>query len=164
MIAAYVGYLLETRRDEAAGSFALKLASMNDPADRPLLLARATGSFKRICLARRTIYGVRCSAIMRASLPEIFRLRESATVSIGAQPISRGWFRSISIIPPRRRIAFDGRQPESCEVLRQAMPVEPGRRYSLALAGAVERVVFAHRNRILAAGEQCARRRERTCL
>ena len=59
------------------------------------------------------------------------RLRESATVSIGAQPISGGVVQIDLDHPSRRRIAFDGRQPESCEVLRQAILVEPGRRYSL---------------------------------
>ena len=131
VIAAYVGYLLETRRDEAAGSFALKLASMNDPADRPLLL----GS---------------CDRFIQANLPgaanDLWRALFGNHAGIFAgnfqtPRIGHGFdWRSADLPgvvqidldhPSRRRIAFDGRQPESCEVLRQAILVEPGRRYSL---------------------------------
>jgi hypothetical protein len=131
VIAAYLGYLLETRRDQAAGSFALKLASFNDAADRPLLLGA-------------------CDQFLQANLPDaandLWRTLFGDHTGIFAgnfetPRIGHGFdWRSTDLPgvvqldlenPSRRRIAFDGRQPESCELLRQAILVEPGRRYSL---------------------------------
>jgi tetratricopeptide (TPR) repeat protein len=131
VVAAYLGYLLETRREEAAASVALKLASFHDAADRPLLLG-ACDRFLRANLPDaandvwRTLFGDHAGIFAgNFETPRIghgFDWRSSDLPGVVQLDLDQ---------PSRRRITFDGRQPESCELLRQAILVEPGRRYSL---------------------------------
>ncbi|HWZ33110.1 MAG TPA: hypothetical protein VNX18_17330 [Bryobacteraceae bacterium] len=125
VIAAYLGYLLETHR--ATGAVAMKLASAHDPADRELLLAA-------------------CDAMIAAhestAARELWREMGFGEVSFDAPRVGHGfdWRRiespgvvHLEIDQPRamHRIAFNGKQPESCELLRRVVSLEPGKRYTL---------------------------------
>jgi len=125
VVAAYLGYLLETHRE--TGAVAMKLASAHDPADRELLLAA-------------------CDAMIAAhestAARELWREMGFGEVSFDAPRVGHGfdWRRiespgvvHLEIDQPRamHRIAFNGKQPESCELLRRVVSLEPGKRYTL---------------------------------
>jgi len=131
VIAGYLVYLLDTRRTDAAGPVSLKLASFHQADDQPLLL-RACDEFIRVNLAREALDVWRArfgdpAGIFAGSF-------EAPRVGHGFDwrtPELQGVVQVDLENPSRRRIAFDGRQPESSELLRQTVLLEPGRRYTL---------------------------------
>ncbi len=130
VIAAYLGYLLDTGRIDAAAPVALKLASLGD-ADRPLL-DRACDEFIQANMAGaardlwRTMFGDHAGIFAgNFEAPRIghgFDWRTPELAGVVQLDLDH---------PSRHRIAFDGHQPESCELLRQITLLEPGRRYTL---------------------------------
>jgi hypothetical protein len=124
-LAAYLGYLLETRRVEAAGPVAMKLAGNRD--DRDLLLAVCDGMIQ---------------AHQGQAAWELWRSMGFGDVDFESPRVGRGfdWVRvetpgvvHLEIDQPRRvhRMGFNGSEPESCELLRRVLKLEPGRRYTL---------------------------------
>ena len=95
VVAAYLGYLLDTRSDgcRCAGRAEARVLQVQ-PIGR-CSIALPTNSYGRTWPTLRAICGVRCSAIMRASLPGASRLRASATGSIGGRRSWREWSSSI---------------------------------------------------------------------
>jgi hypothetical protein len=131
VISAYLSYLFDTHRTEAAARFALKLASFHDPADRPLLYG-ACDEFIRANLADaardlwRSLFGDHSGVFAgNFEAPRIGHGFDWRTPELG------GVVQLDLDHPSRRRISFDARQPESCELLRQTLLLQPGRRYTL---------------------------------
>jgi hypothetical protein len=127
VLAGYLGYLLTARKADALAPVAMKLAAAHDAADRELLLAA-------------------CDALIAAQLPEsawnLWTSSGFGAVSFASPRVARGfdWQRisppgaahlEIDQPHPADRITLSGRQPESCELLRRVLKVEPGRQYML---------------------------------
>jgi tetratricopeptide (TPR) repeat protein len=131
VIGAYLSFLLDTHRTDVAAPSALKLASFHDSADRPLLHG-ACDEFIRANLADaardlwRSMFGDH-SGVFAGSF-------EAPRIGHGFDwrtPELNGVVQLDLDHPSRRRISFDARQPESCELLRQTLLLETGRRYTL---------------------------------
>ncbi len=110
---------------------ALKLASFQNAGDRPLLLG-ASDEFLRAKLADaardlwRALFGDHVGVFAgNFETPRIAHGFDWRT------PELAGVVQIDLENPSRRRISFDGRQPASCELLRQTVLLEPGRRYTL---------------------------------
>ncbi|MBZ5605674.1 MAG: hypothetical protein LAO79_25520 [Acidobacteriia bacterium] len=127
VIAAYLSYLLETRRPGAVAGAAMKLAAARDPGDRDLLIAA-------------------CDSLIGAHLSDaawtLWLAAGFKDVSFESPQIGRGfdWQRvesagvvHLEISQPRsmHRITLNGNQAESCELLRRVLRLTPGRRYTL---------------------------------
>jgi hypothetical protein len=133
VLAAYLQYTLDSHPD-AAGPVALKLARFSDPSDRPLLLAACD---RLIATAPDAAMALRLwNAIGYAAPAGIFN------GSFTTPPLNHGFDWRLIESPgvvhtaleqprPARRIALDGRQPESCPLLTQIVNLEPNARYSL---------------------------------
>lgn len=149
VLAAYLQYTLDAHPD-AAGPVALKLAASGEPSDRPLLLVAcdrlisprhdegndagndaASDTGNDAALALRL-----WSAIGYAAPAGIFN------GSFTAPPLNHGFDWRLIESPgvvhtaldqprPARRIALDGRQPESCKLLTQILNLAPHARYTL---------------------------------
>ena len=129
VLATYVYYVMEHHRD-AAGPVALKLAALGNSADVPLLesacdvlldsgkVAEARGLWKQL--------GHRQTALITNG-------------DFAAEPGGHGFDWRLARPPGvtdislagAHRILFSGKQPESCELLRQFVVLEAGKRYSL---------------------------------
>jgi tetratricopeptide (TPR) repeat protein len=130
-IGAYLSYLLDTHRTDAAAPVALKLAAFHSSADRPLLYG-ACDEFIRANLADaardlwRTMFddpsGIFAGSFEAPRIGHGFDWRTPEPGGVVQLDLDH---------PSRRRISFDGRQPESCELLRQTLLLKPGRRYTL---------------------------------
>jgi hypothetical protein len=131
VLAAYLQFALGSHPD-AAEPVALKLAHFGDPSDRPLLLAACDRLMQDDAASAIRLW----SAIGYAAPAGVFngnfntpalnhgfdwRLIESPGVVHTALDQPR----------PARRIALDGRQPESCALLTQIVNLEPHARYTL---------------------------------
>jgi hypothetical protein len=141
--AAYLRYLLDRRQIAFAARSALRLAAWNRPADTPLLLEtcdrlladdrpeEAMQLWNRLSQSRRIPYS--------ALAPEAGVSLTNASFAIA--PLSRGFDWHVRPVPgasaaleenpPAIRVSFSGRQPESCELLSQFLPVEALSRYTL---------------------------------
>ncbi|HML18838.1 MAG TPA: hypothetical protein VK419_17525 [Bryobacteraceae bacterium] len=131
---AYVEYLNETRRSAAIPPVALKLASVNHPTDRPVLLnavdvliaAGDAASAKNLWQA----LGYATSSI-------VFR-GDFAPPAVGAgfdwRFSANPGIAHLAIDQPRlmHRITFDGSEAESAELLRQVVNLTPHARYQLS--------------------------------
>lgn len=129
VLSTYLAYLLE-QHHEAAGSVALKLAGMRNPSDVPqleavcdrLLEAGNVGDarelWKRLGHAQTGLLGNGDFASEPRGHGFDWRLAPAPGVT--GIPLPGGY-----------RILLSGKQPESCELLRQFVAVEPGKRYSL---------------------------------
>lgn len=149
VLAAYLQYTLDAHPD-AAGPVALKLAAFGEPADRPLLLvacdrliaarhdeANAVGNDVGNHAGNDAALALRLwSAIGYAAPAGIFN------GSFAAPPLNHGFGWRLIESPgvvhtaldqprPARRIALDGRQPESCPLLTQILILAPHARYTL---------------------------------
>jgi tetratricopeptide (TPR) repeat protein len=141
VLAAYLQYTLDSHPD-AAGPVALKLARFGDPSDRPLLLAacdkllparpdepRDSDHDAALALRLWSAMGYAAPAgVFNGNFTTLtlnhgfdWRLIESPGVVHSALDQPR----------PARRIALDGRQPESCALLTQIVNLEPHARYTL---------------------------------
>jgi hypothetical protein len=132
VVAAYLTYLIDSHRDAVAPA-AMKLAHFGDPADRELLLGASDALIANNDAApARQLW----ATLGYSSSPGIFN------GSFASRPLNHGfgWRRieqtgvvHTAVDQPRSawRIAFDGRQPESCDLLTQVVNLEPRARYSL---------------------------------
>jgi tetratricopeptide (TPR) repeat protein len=133
VIRAYLEYLNETRRWAAIPSAALKLASINDAQDRPVLFgavdaliaiddaASAKSVWQALGLANR-------SGVFRGDF-------EAPEVGAGFDWhfLSGQGITHLAIDQPQslHRIALNGSQRETAELLRQTLSLEPHARYKL---------------------------------
>lgn len=129
VLAAYLSYVMEQHR-EAAGPVALKLAALGNTADVPLL--------ENACDALMDSGDVAEARALWRRLGH----RETALLTNGdfaGEPGGHGFDWRLAhpagvtdiTLPGAHRILFSGRQPESCELLRQFVVLEAGKRYSL---------------------------------
>jgi tetratricopeptide (TPR) repeat protein len=129
VLAAYLSYVMEQHR-EAVGPVALKLAALGKVADVPLL---------------ESACDVLIDSGKVAEARELWKQlghRQTALITNGdfaAEPGGHGFDWRLSHPPGitdislsgAHRILFSGRQPEACELLRQFVVLEAGKRYSL---------------------------------
>jgi hypothetical protein len=124
VLSAYLSYLLETQRTTALMPVALKLAANSE--DRDLILTA--------CDTLITAHS--------AAAWQLWRAMGFGEVSFGLPRVGRGfdWQRisspgvvHLEIDQPRpmHRISFNGSQPESCDLLKRVLKLEPGHRYDL---------------------------------
>jgi hypothetical protein len=132
VVAAYLSYLLDSHR-ESVGPTAMKLARFGDPSDRELLLvacdvliaANYAASARELwkSLGHSQPAGVFNGSFATTPLNHGFDWRSTEIPGVTQMPIEQ---------PQRaRRIAFDGRQPESCALLSEVLLLEPHARYTL---------------------------------
>ncbi len=141
VLAAYLQYTLDSHPD-AAGPVALKLARFGDPLDRPPLLAACD----RLIAARHSAANdAEHDAALALRLWSAIGYAPPAGIFNGnftTTPLNHGFdwrlFESPGVVHtapdqprPARRIALDGRQPESCALLAQIVNLEPHARYIL---------------------------------
>jgi len=145
VLAAYLQYTLDSHPD-AAGPVALKLARFGDSSDRPLLLAACD----RLIVARpdeahRSEHDTAHDAALALRLWSAIGYAAPAGTFNGSfttTPLNHGFDWRLLESPgvvhtaldqPRsaRRIALDGRQPESCALLTQIVNLESHARYTL---------------------------------
>jgi tetratricopeptide (TPR) repeat protein len=135
VLGAYLQYLLLGQHRNAAGPVAVRLAAIRDPAYIALLEAACdslldpgndagnAADAREVwrLLGRSTPRGVTNGDFARPPVNHGFdwRLLESAGVT------------HIHLDPSGHRILLSGKQPESCDLLRQIVAVETGRQYEL---------------------------------
>jgi len=129
VLGAYVDYVMDQRR-EAVGTAALKLAQLHDPSDVPeleaacdLLIdigksAQARGLWRQMGHAQTGLIDNGSFAAVPSG--HGFDWRPSPAEGIAHVPL-----------PGSYRILFSGRQPESTELLRHFVALQPGKAYSL---------------------------------
>lgn len=129
VLATYLYYMMDRHR-EAAGPVALKLAALGNSADVPLI---------------ESACDVLIDSGKVAEARQLWRRlghQQTALLTNGdfaAEPGGHGFDWRLAhtpgvtdiSLPGAHRIAFSGRQPESCELLRQFVVLEAGKRYSL---------------------------------
>jgi hypothetical protein len=135
MIAGFLGFLLSENRNEDLAPVGERLAAFDRPEDGAILLSTcdrllATNRFEeglkiwnRMCERKLLPY----PPIAAGSNPAL------TNPDWGAPPLSRGFdwrvaqLEGVSLSrqekPPALRVDFSGRQPESCEVVSQLIPV-----------------------------------------
>jgi len=141
---AYLSYLLEEQHLDALAPVAMKLATLRDPADRPILyaacdalIAKASDEAQR--RNGQSSFESDASAAWRAltgSLP-----LGVTNGNFTAPPANHGFDWRVPEVsgvthanldaPPAHRIILSGDQPASSELLRQWMELIAGRRYTL---------------------------------
>jgi hypothetical protein len=131
VLAAYLSYLFESHRVDAAAPVALQLASLHDSSDQPLLLGAddefiaADRAQPALDLWRALVSkydGIVSGSFDPPRLGHGFDWRTPEIEGVVELDLDH---------PSRRRIQFDARQPEACELLRQYLSVTPGLRYQL---------------------------------
>jgi len=134
VLAAYLGWLLETHRPQAAAPVALKLAAAGNAADRPLLLA----SDDALLEADDVASSLALWKLLGLAAPDGVYRGNFEAPAVGAgfdwrwQEIPGVVHREIDQPRTMHRISLSGRQPESCELLRQMVAVKTGARYRLS--------------------------------
>ena len=133
VVAAYLGYLLENKRVAAIGPVALKLTAMGDGNDRPALLAACDALIEA---------GDSAEAKALWAAMGFPKLAGVVNPDFEVPEVGHGFDWRLSERPglvhteldqPRtmHRIALNGSQPESCELLRQILILEPQAGYTL---------------------------------
>ncbi len=129
---AYLAYLLESGRLDAVLPVALKLADSGDPDDRPQLLA-----------ACDAFLDAGDAGAARALWLKLGYSAPSGLFNGNFESPRAGhgfdwrWIESPGVThialetPPAHRVTLSGRQPESCELLKQIVDLKPGARYTL---------------------------------
>jgi hypothetical protein len=130
VLGAYLAYVLGQHRN-AAGPVAVRLAAMRDPAYTSLLEAACdslldagnANDAREVwrLLGRPAPGGITNTDFARSPVNHGFdwRLLESAGVT------------HVHLDPSGHRILLSGKQPESCDLLRQIVAVETGKQYEL---------------------------------
>ncbi len=133
VLGPYLEYLNETHRSPAMPAVALKLASVPNPQDRPLLLKTVDALIdakdaSSAAAVWRALGYPNPAGVFRGDFqaPEAragFDWRYTSAQGITRLPIDQ----------PRSmmRISLDGSEPESVELLRQVLSLEPGVSYKL---------------------------------
>ncbi len=129
VLAAYLHYVMDQQR-EAVGPVALKLAALGNAADAPVLESASD------------VLVDSGKAAEARELWERLGHRQRALISNGdfaAEPGGHGFDWRVAhapgvtdlSLPGVQRILLSGKQPESCELLRQFVVLEPGKKYLL---------------------------------
>ena len=129
VLATYLYYVMDQHRD-AAGPVALKLAALRNVVDVPLLESACD-----VLIDSGKVAEAR-------ALWEQLGHRQTALIANGdfaKEPSGHGFDWRLAhapgvtdtSLPGSHRILLSGRQPESCELLRQFVTLEPGKKYSL---------------------------------
>lgn len=140
VLAAYLGWLLETHRVDASVPVAIALASDRD--ERGLVLASVDALLESH--DQRDALGLWQAAGLRAP-NGIYRGNfEGGAIADGFDwrwnEISGVVHADIDEPRTMHRISFDGRQPASCEVLRQMVVLEKNARYRLRWNAAISQM------------------------
>jgi tetratricopeptide (TPR) repeat protein len=129
VLATYLYYVMDQRR-EAVGPVALKLAALGNVADVPLLesacdvlidsgkVAEARELWKRLGHRETSLLTNGDFAAELGGHGFDWRLAHAPGITDTS-------------LPGSHRILLSGKQPESCELLRQFVVLEPGKKYSL---------------------------------
>ncbi len=159
VLGAYLSYLIGTQRIDAAAPVAVRLTAFHDGADQAVLLGAcdafiAAGNADAAMALWRGLFG-EYSGVFHANFeaPRIgdgFDWRSGDVAGVVQIDLDD---------PASRRITLSGQEPESCELLRQTLALEPGRAYTLrwrstasgAMPGMEWRIGEAHAG--LSAGE-----------
>jgi tetratricopeptide (TPR) repeat protein len=129
VLARYLYYVMDQHRD-AVGPVALKLAALGNMADVPLLESACD-----VLLDSGNVEGAR-------GLWKRLGHRETGLITNGdfaAEPRGHGFdwrlARALGVtdisLPGAHRVLLSGKQPESCELLRQFVVLEPSKKYLL---------------------------------
>jgi hypothetical protein len=129
VLAAYLYYVLDQHR-EAVGPVALKLAAWHDPVDDPPLEAACdvlldSGEIAEAQELWRQLGHSRAGLITNGDFAA-----EPAGHGFDWRPAHALGVTDIQV-PGAHRILFSGRQPESCELLRQFVALQVGKSYVL---------------------------------
>ena len=134
VLGAYLVYVLGQHRD-AAGPVAVRLAAIRDPAYTALLEA-----------ACDTLLDSKNDSGNAADAREVWRLlgrptpRGVTNGDFAVPPVNHGFdwrllespgVSHVHLDPSGHRIQLSGKQPEACDLLRQIVAVESGKRYEL---------------------------------
>ena len=126
--AAYLGYLLEMHRGDAAAPVAMKLAAEHQAGDASLLLGATD-----VLIDSKD--AVRAAVLWRAMgypLPVTFEApRVGAGFDWRLMEAPGVTHTSVDQPRPMHRITLSGREPESCELLRRVENLHAGARYTL---------------------------------
>ena len=129
VLAVYLSYVLDRRR-EATGPVALKLAALRNPSDVPLLevacdLLLDSGRIGEARELWRQLGHAQAGLITNGDFAA-----EPRGHGFDWRPAHPPGVTDIPV-PGAQRIQFSGRQPESCELLRQFVVLVPGQWYTL---------------------------------
>ena len=133
VLIGYLSYLFEAHRLTAAAPVALKLAAVADASDRESLLAACDAFLEAgVAASARALW----IAMGYATASGVFHGSfEPPRTGHGFdwRPVESPGVVHTDLNEPRpaHRIKFDGRQPESCELLRQIVSLQAGVRYTL---------------------------------
>lgn len=131
-LAAYLAYTMDSRRPEAAGPAAVKLASLRDPDDRAALYSATDWLLD----AGRGGDAAEVWTALGYAAPQGIVSPDFDAPRIGhgfdwRRIESSGVAHLDEDSPPAHKIVFSGDQPESCELLRQPLALRKGSRYRL---------------------------------
>ena len=132
-LAAYLAYLIDTHRGDQAAPVALKLAAFRDSFDRPALFqacdamieahdAASAGELWR-AMGYALPKGIFNGNFTQPWTGHGFDWRLAAPPGVVYTPVDQP--------QTALRIALNGQQPESCELARQIVRLQSGRRYTL---------------------------------
>jgi tetratricopeptide (TPR) repeat protein len=129
VLATYLAFVLDQHR-EAAGAAALRLAALHEPADASLLEASCdllldSGKIAEALEIWRQLGHQRPGLIANGDF-----MTEPSGHGFDWRPAHPPGVSDVQI-PGAHRIALSGKEPESCELLRQFVALEKGKSYSL---------------------------------
>jgi tetratricopeptide (TPR) repeat protein len=132
VIAAYLNYLLAGKAQDAL-PVAARLSQFHDPADLPALYTEMDLLLERGSReAARQIWINLGYADPTAAVTNPDFGPPRVGHGFDWRPVQNPGVTHVSLdTPPAHRILFSGKQPESCELLRQYVGIRPGRRYLL---------------------------------
>ncbi len=128
VLSSYVAYLLAAGKSDAAGSAAMKLAPARNAPDRDLLLAVADALIAaQSADAAWSLWTAAGFGGVNFESPRVDRAFD--WLRIASPGVAH-----LDIDQPRsaHRITLNGNQPESCDLLRRVLKLEPGLRYTLS--------------------------------
>jgi len=129
VLATYLAFVLDQHR-EAAGAVALRLAALHDPADASLLEASCdllldSGKIAEALEIWRQLGHQRPGLITNGDF-----MTEPSGHGFDWRPAHPPGVSDVQI-PGMHRMVLSGKEPESCELLRQFVVLEKGKSYSL---------------------------------
>jgi tetratricopeptide (TPR) repeat protein len=128
---AYLDYVMDRHRD-AAGSAALPLAAMHDPADLPALEAACDALIDAGKTAEAQTLWRALGHAPAALLANGGFTEEPRGHGFDWRPIESAGVRHASLAEtPGHRVSLSGKQAEACDLLLQYVALAPGRRYRL---------------------------------
>ena len=142
VLGRYLTFLLAEGRLDAAAPIAQEFAAQAAPPDLPLLLLACERLLERKDFARAiAVWNPLCGRLLpyQPLIPE--RGVSLTNAGFHFEPLLRGFDWRIPAnseisavreeLPPALRITLSGRQPETCEILAQSVPLAADRKYRL---------------------------------